>query len=145
MPTATARPVRQPTKASYGARRSAIPAASPAQLSKYFADKLAAELGPPNLKRLLDEGASQVVVLDVRSREGFDAGHVPGAAHIPFEELPRRLKELPKGKSIVTYCWDVTCLLATKAAYVLASKGYRPKELLGGIEEWRKAGFPVEK
>ncbi len=145
MPTATARPVRQPTKASYGARRSASSAPRPAQLSKYFADKLAAELGPHNLKRLLDEDASQVVVLDVRSREGFDAGHIPGAVHMPFEELPRRLKELPHGKSIVTCCWDVTCLLATQAAYALASKGYRSKELLGGIEAWRKAGFPVEK
>ena len=127
------------------ARRYAIPAASPAQLSKYFADKLAAELGPHNLKRLLDEDASHVVVLDVRSREGFEAGHIPGATHLPFEELPRRLRELPKGKPIVTYCWDVTCMLATKAAYVLAAQGYRPKELLGGIEEWRKAGFPVER
>ena len=145
MPTATARPVRQPTKASYGARRSAIPVASPARLAKYFEAKLAAELGPHNLKRLLDEGASRVVVLDVRSREGFEAGRIPGALHIPFEELPRRLRELPKGAGIVTYCWNVTCLLATKAAYVLASKGYRPKELLGGIEEWRKAGFPIEK
>ena len=126
------------------ARRSAIPSVSPAQLSKYFADKLAAELGPHNLKRLLDEDASRVVVLDVRSREGFDAGHIPGAVHMPFEELPRRLKELPRDKHVVTYCWDVTCLLAAKAAYVLASKRYRPKELLGGIEEWRKAGFPVE-
>ena len=131
MPTATA-------------RRSAIPSASPARLSKYFADKLAAELGPHNLKRLLDEDASRVVVLDVRSQEGFDAGHIPGAVHMPFEELPRRLKELPRDKRVVTYCWDVTCLLAAKAAYVLASKRYRPKELLGGIEAWRKAGFPVE-
>ena len=132
MPTATA-------------RRTAIPTASPAQLAGYFAGKLSAELGPHNLKRLLDEDASQTVVLDVRSQEGFDAGHIPGAVHIPFEELPRRLKELPKNRNIVAYCWDVTCLLATKAAYVLAAKGYRPKELLGGIEEWRKAGFPVEK
>ena len=132
MPTATA-------------RRSAIPTATSAQLARYFSAKLAAELGPHNLKRLLDEDASQVVVLDVRSREGFEAGHIPGATHLPFEELPGRLRELPKGKTIVTYCWDVTCILATKAAYVLAAKGYRPKELLGGIEEWRKAGFPVER
>ena len=125
-------------------RRSAIPKVSPAQLANYFQAKLAAELGPHNVKRLLDAGASDVVLLDVRSEEGYQDGHLPGAIHIPFEELPARLKELSKTKAIITYCWNVTCILCTKAAYVLASKGYRAREMLGGIEEWKNAGFPVE-
>ena len=125
-------------------RRPAIKQATPSQLARYFAAKLSAELGPHNVKRLIDQGSRGIVVLDVRSPEGYAEGHVPGAVNIPFEELPARLKELPKHKDIVSYCWDVTCILCTKAAYVLASKGYRAKEMLGGIEEWRKAGFPVE-
>ncbi|MBI3321953.1 MAG: rhodanese-like domain-containing protein [Candidatus Omnitrophica bacterium] len=127
------------------ARRPAIKNASPTQLRRYFEAKLAAELGPHNVKRLLDEQAGSVVLLDVRSREGFAAGHVPGAVNIPFEELPTRFKELPKSKDILAYCWSVTCLLCTKAAYVLASKGYRAREMIGGIESWQEAGFPVEK
>ena len=127
------------------ARRSAIRQASPAGLKRYFEAKLAAELGPHNVKRLLDADGSQLVILDVRSKEGYAEGHLPGAVHIPFEELPARLKELPKRKDIVTYCWNVTCLLCTKAAYVLASKGYRAKEMIGGIDAWQKAGFTVEK
>ena len=126
-------------------RQSAILKASPAQLARYFQAKLAAELGPHNVKRLLDQQASDVVLLDVRSRSGYDEGHLPGAINIPFEELPARMKELPKNKEIITYCWDVTCILCTKAAYVLAKKGYRVKEMLGGIEAWQRAGFPVEK
>ena len=126
-------------------RRPAIKSATPAQLKRYFELKLAAELGPHNVKRLLDEDPSRIVLLDVRSRDGYAAGHVPGARNIPFEELPNRLKELPKQADIITYCWNVTCLLCTKAAYVLATRGFRAKEMLGGIEEWRKAGFPVEK
>lgn len=126
-------------------RRSAIRQATPPQLARYFAAKLSAELGPHNVKRLLEQEPDRIVILDVRSREGYDAGHLAGAVHIPFEELPGRLKELPKHKDIIVYCWDVTCILCTKAAYVLASKGYRAKEMLGGIEEWQKAGFPVEK
>jgi rhodanese-related sulfurtransferase len=125
-------------------RRRAIPAATPAQLARYFQAKLAAELGPHNVKRLLDEDPRQVVLLDVRTREGFAEGHLPGAVSIPFEELPRRMHELPRRKEIVTYCWDVTCLLCTKAAYVLAARGYRAREMVGGIAEWRKAHFPVE-
>ena len=126
-------------------RRSAIRQASPAQLAKYFEAKLSAELGPHNVKRLLDENPNQVVVLDVRSRQGYAEGHLPGAMNIPFEDLPTRIKELPKSKEIITYCWDVTCLLCTKAAYVLTKKGYRAKEMLGGIAEWKNAGFPIER
>lgn len=123
----------------------AISRATPAQLAKYFQAKLAAELGPHNVKRLLDADSTQVVILDVRTREGYNEGHLPGAINIPFEELPARAKELPKTKDIITYCWDVTCILCTKAAYVLATKGYRAKEMLGGIDEWKKSGFPIEK
>ena len=126
-------------------RRAAIPRTTPAQLKRYFAMKLAAELGPHNVKRLLDAGATDIVLLDVRTREGYREGHLPGAMNIPFEELPARLNELPKGKDIISYCWDVTCILCTKASYVLASKGYRAKEMLGGINEWQRAGFPIEK
>ena len=126
-------------------RQRAIPQASPAQLVKYFQAKLAAELGPHNVKRLIDAGANDFVILDVRTREGYIEAHLPGAIHIPFEELPSHMKELPKHKDIITYCWDVTCILCTKAAYVLAKRGYRAKEMLGGIAEWKKAGFPLEK
>ena len=126
-------------------RQRAIQQATPAQLAKYFQAKLSAELGPHNVKRLLDEDPRQVVLLDVRSREGFEAGHLPGAVHIPFEALPQRAKELPRNKDIVTYCWNVTCILCTKAAYVLAKRGYRAREMLGGIAEWQTAGFPIEK
>ena len=123
----------------------AIAKSTPAQLARYFEAKLAAELGPHNVKRLLESGARDLVLLDVRTREGYGEAHLPGAINIPFEELPTRMKELPRGKEIITYCWNVTCILCTKAAYVLAKQGYRAREMLGGIEEWQKAGFPVEK
>lgn len=118
---------------------------TPAKLARYFADKLAAELGPHNVKRLLDAGVRDFVILDVRSADGFREGHLPGALNMPFETLPARLRELPKRQEIICYCWDVTCTLSTKAAYVLASKGLHAREMVGGIEAWRSAGFPVER
>ena len=124
-------------------RPSAIGAATPRQLAAYFRAKLAAELGPHNVKRLLDRG-EPVVVLDVRAADAYREGHIPSARSIPFEELLARSRELPRDREIITYCWDTTCLLCTKAAYVLASRGYRAKEMIGGIAEWRGAGFPVE-
>ena len=132
MATATGRPPK-------------IVRATPAQLTRYFEAKLAAELGPHNLKRMIDMGGRDFVILDVRTPQGFREGHIPGAINIPFEELPQRMKELPKRKAIISYCWDVTCILCTKASYVLASKGYTARELLGGIQVWRDAGFPIER
>lgn len=126
-------------------RPKAIVRMVPAKLKAYFEAKLAAELGPHNVKRLIDSGDRNFLILDVRSHEGFREGHVPGAINIPFEELPGRLKELPKTKEIISYCWNVTCLLCTKASYVLASKGFKAREMIGGIESWKEAGFPIER
>ena len=114
-------------------------------LVEYFQMRLEAELGPHDLKHRMDKGEKDFIVLDVRTRRGFQEGHLPGALSIPLEELAERYKELPKDKEIITHCWNVTCMLSTKAAYFLAKKGFQTKELIGGIEEWQKAKFPVEK
>lgn len=53
-------------------------------------------------KRLVDKG--EAVLLDVRGKEAWDAGHAAGALHIPLDSLPQRLKELPKDKLIAAYC-----------------------------------------
>jgi 3-mercaptopyruvate sulfurtransferase SseA len=48
--------------------------------------------------------ANKAIWVDVRSKESYDSGHIKGATSIPLTELPRRLKELPKNKEIITYC-----------------------------------------
>lgn len=121
------------------------PQSKPAELFRYFNAKLAAEWGPHDLKKALDQRKDEVLVLDVRHREGFREGHIPGAKNIPLQELDSRLKELSKDQEIVTYCWNVTCSLCTQAAAFLASKGFRVRELVGGIAQWQAAGFPVER
>ena len=85
------------------------------------------------------------MLLDVRDAKSFGEGHLPGAINMPFEELATRWKDLPKQQEIISYCWNVTCLLCTKASFILASKGYTAREMIGGIAEWRAAGFPIEK
>ena len=124
-------------------RRPAVKPSTVLQLNRYFAAKLAAELGPHNVKRLLDHEPQRIVLLDVRSQEGYAGGHLPGARNIPFEELPSRMKELPKHKEMIAYCWNASCLLCTKAAYILTSHGYRAREMVGGIAAWQEAGFPI--
>jgi len=56
------------------------------------------------VKEKLDAGADMVIV-DVRSKEDFDAGHIPGAVSIPWEQdMEARYVELPRDKEIITYC-----------------------------------------
>lgn len=54
------------------------------------------------LEAMLKDG--KAVVIDVRSQDAYDAGHIPGAKLIPSGEILNHLKELPSDKLIVTYC-----------------------------------------
>ena len=46
----------------------------------------------------------KAVYVDVRSKDSFDEGHLPGAISLPLSELPGRYKDLPSGKFLITYC-----------------------------------------
>ena len=109
----------------------------------WYKAKLQFEIGPVELRHLLEEKNS-LLVLDVRDREGFSQEHIPGAINIPYTELPKRISELPRDKTIVTYCWSVTCHLATKAALDLAHRNFKVQEMVGGIKEWKANGLPIE-
>jgi rhodanese-related sulfurtransferase len=117
----------------------------PKALEQYFAMKLAAEWGPFDLKRHLDAKDPDILVVDTRENEYFRGQHIPGAVNIPTKEINGRWQEIPKDKTVVLYCWSLTCRLASRAALELARRGYSVKELTGGIEAWKKANFPIEK
>lgn len=85
-----------------------------------------------------------VLVLDVRPAEEFEAGHIPGALSIPVGELKRRLRELPKSKNIVAYCRGQYCSFAPEAVRYLTDKGYKAKLLQEGMPDWASAGLPIE-
>lgn len=86
-----------------------------------------------------------VVVLDVREKEAFDAGHAPGARHLPRGQLELRVNaELPDPTvRIVTVC-DFG-KISTLAAATLRDLGYgRAVALDGGMKAWAEGGFPLE-
>ena len=61
------------------------------------------------VKRLKDEyQGDEFVLLDVRSREGFAKGHIPGALCAPAGELEELIPQLPQNKELVVYCWNDT-------------------------------------
>jgi rhodanese-related sulfurtransferase len=82
---------------------------------------------------------NEVVLVDVRPAEEFDAGHIAGALSIPLEELEDRLAELPGDSEIVAYCRGEFCAYAHEAVRALRAAGRSARRLDGGWPEWRLA------
>ncbi len=93
------------------------------------------------LERMRDD---DVVVLDVRPVEEFEAGHIPGARSIPIADLERRMGELPREREIVAYCRGPYCVYSDEAVVLLQAHGYRARRLEDGLPDWRSSGLPVE-
>ena len=81
-----------------------------------------------------------VVLVDVRPAEEFEAGHIEGATSIPLRELEDRLAELPSDREIVAYCRGPFCAYANEAVRRLRAAGRRARRLEEGWPEWRLAG-----
>ena len=87
---------------------------------------------PEQAKKMVEGGAR---LLDVRSVEEFDSGHLDGALNIPVDELEKRLSELePKGQGVVVYCRSG--MRSARAAKTLAAAGFSEVGDLGGMSNW---------
>jgi rhodanese-related sulfurtransferase len=87
----------------------------------------------------------EVVLLDVRPREEYEAGHLEGAVSMPIDELARLAKDLPKKKEIVAYCRGSYCVFAAEAVALLKKRGHQAARLEDGVREWRTRGLPTTK
>jgi rhodanese-related sulfurtransferase/DNA-binding MarR family transcriptional regulator len=87
-------------------------------------------------------GRGDVVLVDVRPGEEFEAGHIDGARSIPLDELHERLAELPAEREIVAYCRGPFCAYAHEAVRGLRAAGRTARRLDEGWAEWRLADRP---
>ncbi|WP_216897551.1 rhodanese-like domain-containing protein [Nocardia alni] len=118
----------------------------------HFAARLSFEADVSDVHADLESGqlGHAFVLVDTRSDESWDQGHIPGAVHLPTRLIVRRAAAgaldplLPAGIPVVTYCWGPGCNGATKAALALAELGYPVKEMIGGFEYWVREGFAYE-
>ncbi|MEV6345152.1 rhodanese-like domain-containing protein [Actinoplanes sp. NPDC051851] len=111
---------------------------------EYFSRRLAFETDVSDVHADLEAAVPGVIVIDTRSAESWEQGHIPGAVHLPSREIAGRAAAVvPAGSAVVTYCWGPGCNGATKGALEFARLGYPVKEMIGGFEYWVREGFPV--
>jgi len=86
--------------------------------------------------------AGRVVVLDVRPRAEYEAGHIAGACWASLDDLDGLAGEL-NGREVVAYCRGPYCVFADDAVRILQERGVPAARLDVGFPEWRLAGLPV--
>ncbi|HEY2674487.1 MAG TPA: rhodanese-like domain-containing protein [Rugosimonospora sp.] len=122
-----------------------IAAAQPDAAAAHYAARLAFEADVSDVHADLHDAVRGLVVVDSRSAQAWDQGHLPGAVHLPTALIPERATALiPPDSVVVTYCWGPGCNGATRAALAFARLGYRVKEMIGGYEYWVREGFAVQ-
>ncbi|GAB3250691.1 rhodanese-like domain-containing protein [Chitinimonas naiadis] len=110
------------------------------QISHYAA-KLAYEIDAADLKVALDAG-DRVVVIDARSAEAYTLEHLPGAINLPHRTMDSvSTAHLDRTALYVSYCDGIGCNASTKGALKLAQLGFTVKELMGGLDWWKRDGL----
>jgi rhodanese-related sulfurtransferase len=121
-----------------------VPPAAPADAVAFFTARLTCQADVADVHASMRSATPGFLLLDSRGPAAWAQGRIPGAVHLPTDEIPSRAPtELNLDTPVITYCWGPGCDGATRAALALARLGYRVKEMIGGMEYWIREGFPV--
>jgi rhodanese-related sulfurtransferase len=88
------------------------------------------------------QDSQEHVLIDVRTPQEYNSGHIAGAVNIPLQELSSRQSEIPQDTPVVLYCR--TGNRSGQAATMLADAGYSNLYNLGGTVQWTGAGYPLQ-
>ncbi len=86
--------------------------------------------------------ADKYILLDARSAEGYNKGHIDGAISFPDAAINEQSakNKLEKSSKIIVYCASFSCHASTAAARMLSKLGYKVVDYKGGIKEWQEKG-----
>jgi rhodanese-related sulfurtransferase len=107
---------------------------------KHFTDKLEYEIDSWDLNAAREAG-EPITVVDARSPESYHREHIPGAINIPHRTMsPETTRHVDRNTLVVTYCDGIGCNASTKGAVNMVKLGFRVKELIGGLDWWKRDG-----
>jgi rhodanese-related sulfurtransferase len=97
-------------------------------------------------KKLFD--AKEVIFLDARPAPIYKRGHIPGALNVPFNSMEKEklMSDIKVDQPLVVYCYSARCNQASLLDARIRKLGYKNVAVFsGGIVEWTKAKYPLEK
>jgi GMP synthase (glutamine-hydrolysing) len=110
----------------------------------HYQRKLAYETDSADLFSEMTEQIN-IVVVDTRSADAFNREHIPSAINIPHRTMDRdNTKRLDKRATYITYCDGIGCNASTRGAVKLSKLGFHVKELIGGLDWWRRDGYETK-
>jgi rhodanese-related sulfurtransferase len=121
-----------------------VEAAHPSDALRHFERLFTFETDCWDVHEAIKNGNHDFVLLDVRSPQLFQTGHVPGAVNLPHGRInERNLGAYASDTLFVVYCGGPHCNGADRAAVNLARIGRKAKKMIGGIEGWKDEGFDL--
>ena len=86
-----------------------------------------------------------IVVVDGRSTEAYAREHIPGALSLPHRGIDAdTTASLDRSRTCVCYCDGIGCNASTKTAFKLLMLGFEVRELIGGLDWWKRDGYATE-
>lgn len=113
--------------------------------SRFYKSLRMARIDVAELYGLMQAGA-QPIIIDVRSltARALDPRWIPGALHVPLEEMAKHIEDLPRDRDIILYCACPSEASAARVARILMNHGFKKvRPLHGGLDAWVAAGYAV--
>lgn len=108
---------------------------------EHYKQKLAFETDSWDLFEMLGRD-EPVVVVDGRSAEAHARERIPGAVNLPHREISAETTaSLDRSRLYVCYCDGIGCNASTKTALKLLTLGFQVRELMGGLDWWKRDGY----
>jgi membrane protein DedA with SNARE-associated domain/rhodanese-related sulfurtransferase len=113
---------------------------------RFYKELRMARISVADLNALMEAGG-QPIVVDVRSAtaRNLEPRCIPGAIHVPVDDVSRHLAQLPRNREIVVYCTCPSEASAARVAKLLINHGLKEvRPLYGGLDAWIEAGYAVD-
>lgn len=88
--------------------------------------------------------SKEILLLDIRPKDEYEAGHIKSAKNIPLSDLDRDMSELPRDSEIIIYCRGRLCAYANLASSFMNEKGYHTYSLNNSFRDWEKYNEKIQ-